>query len=155
VRTQEWCEGVINVEWSGRSMDDLIPQMLMSDWTSSIIVDGTTQKSMTFEDQYLDADVSPNQYLTYKGCRLSSLSLQFNTGAIVTGSFGVLGKAGTIGTATAGTGGATAATVSGPFNTVDMVTTLTEGAATAIAQVAERDAQPRAQPAAQARDRQR
>ncbi len=136
VRTKEWAEGTINVEWSGDTFSDIISQMMMADWTSSIIVDGTTQKSMTMEDQFLDADVSPNQYITYRGMRVSAVTMVLNAGAIVTGSFSVLGKAGTPGTSSAGTGAATAATVTGAFNTVDMVTTLNEGAGTAIAQVA-------------------
>lgn len=134
VRTEEWCEGSINLEWSARSLDDIIAQMLMSTWTSSIIVDGTTQSSLTIEDQFIDTDVSPNQYMVYKGCRVGSLSMVMNVGSIVTGSFGVVGKSATVAQASAGTGN-TAAKTTGPLNAVDMVTTLNEGAGTALGQV--------------------
>lgn len=125
VRTAEGVGGTINVEWSYGTLDDLLEGMLMNTWDSTVLVDGTTEKSYTFEEQFVDPSISPSQYLIYKGCRISQLTLSLALGSIVTGGFSVLGATPSIAQASAGTGN-TAATTTGVFNTVDMVTTLEE-----------------------------
>lgn len=126
VRTSEWFEGDVNVEWSYGTLDDILEGVCMDSWTTNVLTDGTTEKSYTFEDQIVDSSFSPNQYMVYKGGRIANLSMSLATEAIVSGSFSVMGTTPSIAQSSAGTGNTTE-TTTGPFNTVDMVTTLTEG----------------------------
>lgn len=128
VRTLQWGEGTVDIEFSYNTFNDILEGMLMEDWTSNVLVDGTTKKSYTMEDQFTDPDISPSQYLVYKGCRISSLNLSLATESIVTGSFGVMSKSAAVAQATAGTGAATAQTTTTPLNTVDMITAIEEAA---------------------------
>lgn len=129
VRTAEWSEGSVDVEWSYGTLDDLLEGMLFEAWASNVLVDGTTEKSYTFETQFEDPSISPDQFIIHKGCRLSQISMSLALGSIVTGSFGVLGATPSIAQASAGTGD-TSETTTSPYNTVDMVTTLNEAGAT-------------------------
>lgn len=127
VRTSEWAEGDVNVEWSYGTLDDILEGVLMNAWASNVLIDGTTEKSYTFEEQIVDPTFSPDQYMIYKGCRIASLSMSLALESIVTGSFSVMGATPSNAQASAGTGN-TDPNSNSPFNTVDMVTTLTEGA---------------------------
>ncbi len=133
VRTAEWFAGDIQVEWSYTTLNDIMEGMLMESFDSTVLVDGTTKKSYTFEQQFEDPDFSPSQYLIYKGGRIGALSMSLALGAIVGGSFSVLGATPSIAQASAGTGD-TAATTTGPLNTVNMVTTIQENS-TALSKV--------------------
>lgn len=124
VRTSQMAAGDINVEWSYATLDDILEGMLMNSWSSDVLVDGTTKKSFTFEEQFLGS--SPAQYMIYKGCRIASLSMSFGLDSIVSGSFGVMASTPSIAQASAGTGN-TAPTSTTPWNTIDFVTGLTEG----------------------------
>jgi hypothetical protein len=129
IRTSQAVSGQVNVEWSYGTLDDLLEGMCMSDWTTNVLEDGTTKKSYTFEEQFTDPDISPSQYLIFKGCRMQSINLSLAVDSIVTGSFGVMGTTPSIAQASAGTGN-TAPTTTEPFNCVDMVTVLREESAT-------------------------
>jgi hypothetical protein len=125
VRTSQMAQGDINLEWSYGTFDSILEGMMMEDWASDVLVDGTTKKSYTFEDQFLGLDTP--LYNTFTGARISNLSMDLATGAIVSGSFGIMAATPDLGNSTsAGTGAATAATTTGPWNTVDMVEELTE-----------------------------
>lgn len=126
VLTADMAEGSVNVEWSYGTLDDLLEGMLMEAWSSNVLVDGTTKKSYTFEQQVEDPSISPSQYMIFKGCRIADLSLSLATESIVNGSFSVMGATPSIAQASAGAGD-TAATTTSPYNTVDMVTVLNEG----------------------------
>lgn len=128
VRTATWFDGDISVEWSYGSFDSVLEGLLMEDFLSGVLVDGTTKKSYTFEDQITDPEISPSQFMVYKGGRIGSASMSFATESIVTGSFSVLGATPSIAQASAGTGSATAATSTGVYNTVDMITAIEEAA---------------------------
>jgi len=128
VRVGQMASGTINMEWSYGTLDDILEGMLLEAWDSTVLVDGTTKKSYTFEEQFVDPDISPSQYKIYKGCRISQLSMSLGIGAIVTGSFGIMGATPSIAQASSGTGN-TNPTTTGPWNTVDMVTSLLEGVA--------------------------
>lgn len=128
VRTGQMAGGSVNVEWSHTTLDDILEGMLMSAWSSDVLVDGTTKKHYTFEQQFVDPAISPSQYMIFRGSRIGSLSLNLALQSIVTGSFGVMATTPSIAQASAGTGN-TAATTTDAFNTVDMVTSLLEGQA--------------------------
>lgn len=132
VRTSQMAQGEINVEWSYGTLDDLLEGMLMSAWSSNVLVDGTTKKSYTFEEQFVDGAISPSQYMIYKGCRIASMSMSLALESMVTGSFSVMGATPSIAQASVGAGN-TAATSTSPFNCVDMVSSLTEGSASGSA----------------------
>jgi hypothetical protein len=127
VRNSQDAGGTVNVEWSYGTLDAIAEGMLMEDYASNVLVDGTTKKSYTFEEQYLG--LATPQYMTYKGCRISALSMSLGVGSIVTGSFGVMAATPSIAQTSAGTGSATAITTTEPWNCVDMVTTLEEQSA--------------------------
>ena len=128
VRTSQLARGQVNVEWSSGTLDDILEGMLMEAWSSNVLVDGTTKKSYTFEEQFVDPSISPSQYMIYRGSRIGSLSMSLALESIVTGSFGVVAQTPSIAQASAGTGN-TSETTTEPFNTVNMVTTLQEESA--------------------------
>lgn len=126
VRTSQMAEGTINLEWSYGTLDDILEGMLLESWSSNVLVDGTTAKSYTFEDQFLGLDTP--LYNQFTGCRISALSMSLAQDAIVSGSFGVMAATPSLGeTSSAGTGN-TDPTSTGPWNTVDMIEELTEAA---------------------------
>lgn len=125
VRTSQTASGDINLEWSYGTLDGILEGMLLNDWSSGVLVDGTDLKSYTFVDRFTDLD--PAQYLVTRGARIGSLSMSLGIGSIVSGSFGVVGARFESAQTQPGDG-TTAATTTGPWNTVDMVEQLTEGA---------------------------
>lgn len=124
IRTSQMASGSINVEWSYGTFDDILAGMFMEDWASNVLVDGTTKKSYTFEEQFLGR--SPADYMIYKGSRIASVSMDLAVDSVVKGSFGVMTATPSIAQATAGTGAASAVTSTEVYNCVDMVTTLDE-----------------------------
>jgi len=82
-------EGDINIELSYASFDDLIEAALCGTWTSGILKNGTALRSFTFQKQYQDLAVPV--YQNFAGCRIGGMSLSFETGSILTGSFSVMG----------------------------------------------------------------
>ena len=123
IRTSQMASGNFNVDWSYGTFDDILAGMLMEDWSSNVLVDGTTKKSFTFEEQY--TGVSPSQYKIYKGSRIASMSMDLAVDSVVRGSFGVMTATPSIAQASVGSGN-TATTTTEVFNCVDMVTTLEE-----------------------------
>jgi hypothetical protein len=126
VRTSQMSQGTINTEWSYGTLDDILEGMLMEAWSTNVLVDGTTKKSYTFEDQFTDLD--PSLYNIFRGCRISQLSMSLAMDSIVSGSFGVMGATPSLGQSSSAGTGNTAATTTGPWNTVDMVEELSEAA---------------------------
>lgn len=126
VRTSQMAEGSINMEWSYGTLDDILEGMLLESWSSDVLVDGTTAKSYTFEDQFLG--LTTPRYNQYRGCRISALSMSLAQDAIVTGSFGVMAATPALGETTSAGTANTAATTTGPWNTVDMIEELSEAA---------------------------
>lgn len=128
IRTSQMASGDISVEWSYTTLDEILEGIMMNAWSSNVLTDGTTKKSYTFEEQYVDTGVSPSQYMIFKGCRIASVSMSLALDSIVTGSFGVMAATPSIAQASAGTGN-TAATTTEVWNCVDMVTSIQENSA--------------------------
>lgn len=126
VRTSQVANGTVNVEWSYGTLDAILEGMLMDDWTTDVLVDGTTRKSYTFEDRF--ASLSPAVYNHFLGSRIASLSMELAMDSIVSGSFGVMSAIPALGEAATAGSGSTAATTTGPWNTTEMVEELTEAA---------------------------
>ena len=110
--------GDINFELSAEAFDLPFQGLLMS---SSLGDNGTTLKSYTIEEQYLDQSTLSE---IYTGCMFNGMTLNVAPASIVTGSFNVLGK-----TSVAGTGMTTptAAATNTVLNAITNVTALTEG----------------------------
>lgn len=125
VRTSQMVRGSLDVEWSYGTLDDMLEGMLMDSWASNVLVDGTTKKSYTFEEQFVDGAISPSQYMIYKLCRIGSISMDLALNSIVTGSVGIMGATPSNAQASAGTGN-TAATTTEAFNCTDMLSQLQE-----------------------------
>lgn len=100
--------------------------------SSALLRDGTTAHSYVIENRY-DGITTP-QHVAFLGCMIQQLSLAFETDAVVTGSFNLLGK--TMNDASAssvGDGSPNAATSQEVTNTVTDVGFIREGGATPAA----------------------
>lgn len=128
VRMSQMADGDVQVEWSHGTLDDILEGMLMDAWTTDVLVDGTTKKSYTFEKQFVDPDISPSQYMIFKGSRVGALSMDLALESMVTGAFSIMATTPSVAQASAGAGN-TAETTTEVYNCTGMVTSLTEGAA--------------------------
>jgi hypothetical protein len=126
VRTQASTSGDVQFELSYGSFDTLLEGLMMGTWATDVLKNGTTLKSYSIEKYFEGL----NKYHTFKGLRVSSMSLDLGAGDMVTGSFAFLGKGIATGTSSASTGTATAANSNSIFNAVDNVTVLKEGGST-------------------------
>ena len=118
--------GDINVELSIGAFDDFIEGVFASTFSApvanlSTIKNGVVLSSFTIQKHFQDLDVPAFQNFT--GCRVGSMNLDFQTGAILTGAFSVMGLGAAIGT----TQIAGATTVAAPTQSVmNAVTNLVE-----------------------------
>lgn len=89
-------EGDINFELSFESFDDLIQAALCGTWSApssgvSTIKNGTVLRSFTIQKHF--QDLATPIYQNFRGCRIGGMSLDFQTGSILTGSFSMMGCA--------------------------------------------------------------
>lgn len=75
-------------ELSPDSFDDFIQAALMGTWSSDVLKAGTTRRSFTIERYFSDIAT----YYRTTGCEVNTFSLSVAPNAIVTGSFGLIGK---------------------------------------------------------------
>lgn len=75
-------------EFSYGSFDDLLEAALFGTWATNVLKQGTTRKSFTIEEGFADLA----QYQQMLGAMVNSLSLSISPNAIVSGSFGLIGK---------------------------------------------------------------
>ena len=87
------------------------------------LVNGVTQTSFVIEKEFSDLS---SEFEINLGCVLASFGLSVAQDAVITGSFGVLGKVAASAAATGG-GGYTAANTNNPFNGIDHVISILEG----------------------------
>ena len=80
--------GDVAFELSPDSFDDFIQAALMGTWTANVLKAGTTRRSFTIERFFDDI----TQYYRATGCEINTMSLDIAPNAIVTGSFGIVGK---------------------------------------------------------------
>jgi len=77
-------------EFSFASFDDILEAALFGEWASDVLKQGTEEHSFSIEEGFKNIDV----YLMMKGAMVNSFSLNFQPdGAMVTGTFNLLGKA--------------------------------------------------------------
>lgn len=90
--------GDIAHELSFTSFDDLLEAVLGGTWSlqdpnsgTDQLKAGTTRRSFSIQREFGDLD-SGNAFHVYTGCEFNTLSLSLSPSAIVTGTFGVIGK---------------------------------------------------------------
>jgi hypothetical protein len=80
--------GNVDFELTYGDFDAFLEAALFGTWATDVLKAGVDEKYFTLERAF--ADIA--QYGVFKGCMMNSLSLSIQPNAIVTGSFGVLGK---------------------------------------------------------------
>lgn len=81
-------EGSINFELSYGEYDELLAAVLQGAWSNDVLTNGTVQDSFSIERHHADV----NQFVLFRGMTPNTLELTLQSGAIVTGSFGFMGK---------------------------------------------------------------
>lgn len=82
-------EGDINFEMSFASFDELIEAALCGTWTSNVLKNGTALRSFTVQKHFQDLAVP--LFHNFVGVRVGGMTLDFQTGQILTGSFSLMG----------------------------------------------------------------
>lgn len=80
--------GDAQFELSYGSFDQLMAAALGSEWSSNTLSTGLDVKTFSIEQGFTDVE----QFITYTGMAVSSMNLEFAIDALLTGSFGFLGK---------------------------------------------------------------
>ena len=118
IQTNASASGAVNFELSYGAYDELIAAALFGDWTATAdghrLANGTTRKSFTLEKYFSDV----GQYMSFTGMVVGGMTLNIETGAILTGEFSFTGASGARATATVGTGAATAGPTAEVMNAV-------------------------------------
>ena len=83
--------GPIAMELSYAEYDDLLEGALFGDWTNDVLKAGTTSHSYSFRRRFDDIGVNG----VFTGCMVDTFNLSIPANAMVTGSFGIIGKEGT------------------------------------------------------------
>lgn len=80
--------GDINFELSYGEFDAFMEGALFGDWTTNVLKAGTSEHFFTIEREQTDIA----QYGVFTGCHINTMSLSVAANAIITGSFGIVGK---------------------------------------------------------------
>lgn len=86
--------GDINFELSDGSFDDLMEGALASRWVADVIINGTEQITYTIQKEI--GGIATPQFFMFTGVQIGGMSLSFDTGAILTGSFSTIGLGSTV-----------------------------------------------------------
>lgn len=106
--------GNIDFELSYGSFDTFLESLMFSTWSSNVLKNGTTQKSMTIEKKF-EAGAT-DQYHRFLGAVANTMSLKIAANQVVTGSFGFLAKQATSAQAAIAGSGYTAANTNDVIN---------------------------------------
>lgn len=82
--------GDITAELEYGAFDDFLEAALCGGWSSDVLKAGVTRRSFTIQRKF--ADLSTPEFHTYKGCEINALSLSVSPNAMVTTTFGIIGK---------------------------------------------------------------
>jgi hypothetical protein len=115
--------GDINAELEYGDLDNVLQAVLCGTWTADVLKSGTTRRSFTIERKF--ADLTAPEWHRYTGCEFNSLALSVSPNAIVTATFGVIGKGLTIGTSAIAGSSYTAPSSAQPFDS--FTGSITEG----------------------------
>lgn len=89
ITTGATVDGDLNFEMSYGSFDELIEAAFCGTWASNVLKNGTALRSFTFQKHFQDLLIP--QFHNFKGVRIGGMSLDFQTGQILTGSFELMG----------------------------------------------------------------
>lgn len=88
--------GDISAELEYGSLDDILQAVLCGTWTTNVLKSGVTRRSFTIERKF--ADLATPEWHRYTGCEFNTFALSVSPNAIVTATFGVIGKGLTLAT---------------------------------------------------------
>jgi len=80
--------GDIVADLRDTDFDDLLESAMLNTWATNVLKVGTTPKYFSIEDYAADID----QSRLFTGCSVNTLSVSLSPNAMVTGTFGVVGK---------------------------------------------------------------
>lgn len=82
--------GDVTGELEYAAFDDMLEAALCGTWATDVLKAGTTRRSFTFERKF--ADLATPEYHRYTGCEVNALSISVSPNAMVTTTFGIIGK---------------------------------------------------------------
>jgi len=82
--------GDITSELEYGAMDDIIEAVMCGTWTTNVLKSGSTRRSFTLERKFADLDTP--EFHRYTGCEFNTMSMSISPNALVTTTFGVIGK---------------------------------------------------------------
>lgn len=82
--------GDISAELEYGAFDDVLEAVMCGTWTTNVLKSGTTRRSFTIERKF--ADLATAEYHRHTGCEFNSMSMTVTPNAMVTTTFGVVGK---------------------------------------------------------------
>jgi hypothetical protein len=106
--------GDIGIELSYTTFDTMLEALMGGAWSTDVLKAGTSRRSFTIERKF--ANIAVPEWHRFTGCEINSLSLSITPDAIVTGSFGIIGKDQVIDTAIITGATYPAATVTEPYD---------------------------------------
>jgi hypothetical protein len=82
--------GDIPAELEYGSLDDIIQAVMCGTWNTNVLKSGVTRRSFSIERKF--ADLTVPEYHRYSGCEFNSMAISVSPNAIVSATFGVVGK---------------------------------------------------------------
>lgn len=82
--------GDITCELEYEAFDDLLEAVCCGTWATDVLKAGTTRRSFTIQRKF--GDLATPEFHTYKGCEFNTLAVSVSPNAMVTTTFGVIGK---------------------------------------------------------------
>jgi hypothetical protein len=82
--------GDVSAELEYGSFDDILQAVMCGTWTSDTLRSGVTRRSFTIERKF--ADLAVPEWHRHTGCEFNSFALSVSPNAIVSATFGVVGK---------------------------------------------------------------
>lgn len=82
--------GDITCELEYEAFDDFLQAALCGTWATDVLKAGTTRRSFTIQRQF--GDLATPEYHNYTGCEINTVSISVAPNAMITTTFGVVGK---------------------------------------------------------------
>jgi hypothetical protein len=88
--------GDVTSEFEYGDLDDILEGVLCGTWAGDVLKAGVTRRSFTLERKF--ADLATPEFHRYTGCEFNTFAMSVSPNAIVTATFGVIGKGLTLAT---------------------------------------------------------
>jgi hypothetical protein len=82
--------GDVTSEFEYGDLDDILEGVLCGTWAGDVLKAGVTRRSFTLERKF--ADLATPEFHRYTGCEFNTFAMSVSPNAIVTATFGVIGK---------------------------------------------------------------